>query len=130
MKIRRSKSQKVKTQASEIARDDRRLHELAQNALKKAHQHRDKMPGFWIDLKILIRLIKAWASREYRVIPWKSLITIIGALLYFVNPLDLLPDFLLFGFIDDAIVIAKVLSSLKEDLGNFLLWEKTIEIES
>lgn len=126
MKSKRAKS--LHEKAREIAQDDKKLHKLAQEALHKAHRHREKIPGFWIDLKVLVRLVKAWARREYRVMPWKSLLAIVGAILYFLNPFDLVPDFLLFGFLDDAFVIAKVIGALKGDLDRFLAWEKTIEV--
>lgn len=125
--IKRNKP-KSKSQTERISHNDKRLQNLANQALRKADQHKDKLSGVWVDLKVLIRLLKAWSNRKYRVVPWKSILTVTAALLYFMNPFDLIPDFLLFGFLDDALVIAKVLSSLKEDLAQFIIWEKTIEV--
>src|SRR5687767_11133995 len=43
---------------------------------------------------VLGRIIKAYALGHYREIPWKSLLIVIAAVIYFVNPIDLLPDLL------------------------------------
>ena len=49
---------------------------------------------------------------------------IVGALGYFICPLDAIPDFLpVIGFLDDAAVLAWVVSRVRRDLDEFLAWE-------
>ena len=68
----------------------------------------------------LIRLIKSYASGDYRDISKKNAILVIAGLLYFVSPLDLIPDALPFvGYLDDITVIGFVLSSLGDELLKF-----------
>ena len=67
-------------------------------------------------------MVQAWFKGDYRAVPWKSLTGAIAALLYFVNPLDLLPDVILFGLVDDALVVGFVLSSCKSDIDAFARW--------
>ena len=46
-----------------------------------------------------------------------------GTLLYFVAPLDLLPDFLpAVGYIDDFAVIAFAVNAVREEIERFRLW--------
>lgn len=46
----------------------------------------------------------------------------VGALLYFINPLDAVPDFIPFaGFADDAAVIAAAVTFLRNELKNYLI---------
>jgi uncharacterized membrane protein YkvA (DUF1232 family) len=79
----------------------------------------------------LFRMIKAYGQGDYRKIPWKTLVTGVGAILYFLNPLDLVPDFLFgIGLVDDATVLAFCLGALKGDLDAFKRWEDTKEEES
>ena len=53
--------------------------------------------------------------------PWTSLLSLIGALLYFVMPLDLLPDFAVaIGLLDDAAILGWVLGSVSEDIDRFV----------
>ena len=47
-----------------------------------------------------------------------------AALIYFLNPFDLIPDFLpTLGLVDDATLVALVVASISEDLARFREWE-------
>ena len=71
-----------------------------------------------------LRLLRAYATGQYRDITWGSLISIIASVIYFVMPIDLVPDFLLaFGFIDDAALLGWIIGSVKSDIENFIEWE-------
>ena len=73
-----------------------------------------------------LRLLRAYASGAYRQVPAKDLILIVAGLLYFVAPIDVIPDFLIgLGFLDDAAVIAWVVRTLKSVVDDFTRWEAT-----
>ncbi len=75
------------------------------------------------------RLLRAYAQGEYREIPWKSLLLIVAAILYFINPIDVIPDLLpLIGLSDDFAILFMVYKSVAEDIDKFLLWEKSKSI--
>jgi uncharacterized membrane protein YkvA (DUF1232 family) len=77
------------------------------------------------DLKSLKRLISAFHKGSYSTIPWKSLILAVATVIYFVNPLDLIPDFLVGpGFIDDIGILMICLRRIHRDLEEFKKWEK------
>ena len=72
------------------------------------------------------RLVRAYAQGEYREIPWKSLVLIVAAILYFINPIDILPDLMpLVGLTDDFAVLFLVYRSIGNDIEKFLEWEKS-----
>jgi uncharacterized membrane protein YkvA (DUF1232 family) len=76
------------------------------------------------DLATLLRLVRAYFSKEYREMPWETIALAIGAIAYFVSPVDLIPDFIpVAGYVDDAAVIALVIASATNDLHNFREWE-------
>ncbi|WP_456425524.1 YkvA family protein [Rhodocaloribacter sp.] len=76
------------------------------------------------DLRILLRLARAWVRKEYRAIPWPSILYAVAALIYFVNPADVLPDaFFGLGYVDDVAVITAVARAVRADLETFLAWE-------
>jgi len=53
------------------------------------------------------------------------IVSVLGAIIYFVNPLDLIPDFIfLFGYLDDAAIIAFVINMIQNDIKKFIYWEK------
>ena len=41
---------------------------------------------------VLGRMAKAYALGRYRAIPWKAMLILLAAVIYFINPLDLIPD--------------------------------------
>tara|TARA_B100001013_G_C24302433_1_gene321343 strand:- start:368 stop:538 length:171 start_codon:yes stop_codon:yes gene_type:complete len=48
----------------------------------------------------------------------------LGAVIYFLNPIDLSPDMIPgIGYVDDVSIIAFVLNSIRADLQQFLEWE-------
>ena len=83
------------------------------------------MSGLWDDLTALARLVTAWSRREYTAVPWRSILMAVGALLYFVDPFDAIPDAIPgIGYLDDASVVALVAGALKTDIERFIHWER------
>ena len=75
---------------------------------------------------VLSRLAGAYATGKYRSIPWKTVMTILAAIIYFLNPIDLIPDFIPgLGLTDDLSVLFWVYNSVSAEINNFLEWEKT-----
>lgn len=75
---------------------------------------------------VLGRLIKAYALGQYRDVPWKTILLIVAAVIYFVNPLDLVPDIIpLTGLTDDFAVLLWVYNSVSNEVEKFREWEKT-----
>jgi uncharacterized membrane protein YkvA (DUF1232 family) len=78
-------------------------------------------------MSVLSRLTSAYVSGRYREIPWKTVVTILAAIIYFLNPLDLIPDFIpIMGLTDDFGVLVWVYNSIQGEIDKFLTWEKSI----
>lgn len=69
-------------------------------------------------------MVRAYVKGEYRDLSAETLVLIVAALLYLVSPLDLIPDMLPGGFVDDAAVIAFVISMVRDELEGFRRWEE------
>lgn len=77
-------------------------------------------------LKLFIRMVKMHFSGKYTAFSTKSILVMIAGLIYFVTPLDLIPDFIpALGFTDDITVIFFIYRSLKTDIEHFSEWEKS-----
>lgn len=75
-------------------------------------------------VSILARMMKAYALGKYRSLPIKSLVVVVAAILYFMNPLDLIPDWIPgLGMADDFTILAWVYQSLASEVEKFLQWE-------
>ncbi len=125
-KVENSSSFKTaKDAASEYANNPKKLNALLDRAVEKAHSSKERLAETWESLLASFRLLRAYATGQYRDIPWASLLSIVAAVIYFVMPLDLIPDFILaLGLIDDAALLGWILSSLKGDIDHYLEWEK------
>lgn len=74
--------------------------------------------------KDVARMVKLSVTGKYPNLPWKSALSIVGALLYFVSPIDVIPDFIPFlGFLDDIFLLTKLFDWVSEDLNDFREWE-------
>lgn len=113
----------AKVRAALLAKDISKVSTLMSRAMRKARNNQGHLKNLWDDLMSLLHLIRAWVGGEYRDIPWKSIVLAIAAVIYFVNPFDIIPDFLPFiGYGDDATVIGFVIASLREDIQRFRAW--------
>lgn len=114
--------------AVRYARNSRSLFQLVKEALDKSGGlSGSNIAAFRDQLGVVTRLLKAYASGEYRQLPWKTLISIVAVLLYFVNPLDIIPDLLpIVGFADDIALVGWLFSSLGSDIEKFRQWEQTV----
>jgi uncharacterized membrane protein YkvA (DUF1232 family) len=73
---------------------------------------------------VLGRMVKAYATGRYRDIPWKSMLLVLGMIIYFINPLDLIPDLVpLAGLADDFALLVWVYNSVASEIDKFLAWE-------
>jgi uncharacterized membrane protein YkvA (DUF1232 family) len=121
----RAGARSVLRRAGRLAKDPRRAQRLVDAAAKKSRRREGALAGVWDSLMTLMRLVRAWATGRYRRVPWHSIVLAIAGVLYFVMPLDLVPDWIIgAGLLDDAAVIAWVAKSIKDDLDAFARWEE------
>ena len=111
--------------AEAYARDSNRLRQLVTDAVGKVNViPRGPFAETWPYLMAMIRLLRDYHRAEYRDISETNLHTIIAAILYFVSPFDVIPDWVpVLGHIDDAFVVSLALQSVRADLDTFMAWE-------
>jgi uncharacterized membrane protein YkvA (DUF1232 family) len=116
----------LKDKAFAYLKDPDKLRDLTRQVGSKAEASagRGALAGVFQSLMALVRLLRAYVKGEYRQVPPKSLILIIAGVLYFLMPVDVIPDFFVgLGYIDDAAVLAWVVSTVKSALDDFTRWE-------
>ena len=115
----------AREQAETCAADRPKVSRLLGTAERKAYRERGRIGEIWETLQTLLRLIAAWAHGRYNVVPWRTVVFAVAGVLYFVDPLDLIPDPIPFlGYLDDAGVLALVLRVIRKDIDRFLAWER------
>ena len=98
----------------------------AGNQTHQLDEARGPLAQVWNDLQTSVRLVRAWARRDYTGVGRGSLALMVGALLYFVCPVDAIIDAIPgLGFLDDAAVLAWTLGQVRHELRAFRSWEQS-----
>ena len=102
-----------------------------QQAIEAKANQKGPLRRFIGDIRVMFSMLTDYWKGNYRAVPWKSIAAIAGALLYVLNPLDLIPDLIIgFGFLDDAAILAACLSVVESDLYNYEIWKAQQDIGS
>lgn len=79
------------------------------------------------DVRLLTAMVGDYLGHRYRNIPFWMIGAAVVALLYILNPLDIIPDFIpVLGFVDDAFVVGLCLNLVRKDLRKYAAWKKTV----
>jgi uncharacterized membrane protein YkvA (DUF1232 family) len=114
--------ERVRQAAEELSKENQKIAQLIDSATMKAKKEKQRILDFWGKLQTMIRMVKAYLSGEYTNIPWKTIVFVIAGIIYFLNPMDVVPDVIpTLGYLDDATVIAFIVNAAKEDIEKFRL---------
>ena len=81
---------------------------------------------YWDDIKTSFALIRDWFNGSYDKVPARMIVSLAGALIYLVSPLDLIPDWVpMAGLVDDAAMLAFVFQLSKVDLNAYRKWKRS-----
>lgn len=73
---------------------------------------------------LMFQFLKDVKQKNYPETPWKTLAAMIFTILYIINPLDLVPDFIPFiGYLDDITVFGFALKLINKDLETYENWK-------
>lgn len=99
---------------------------LIRDAYEHMTANASTLGAVWDDLQAVLRLLVAWTRRSYRRVSWASVALLVAALVYFVTPLDVIPDTLgALGLTDDVAVIQTAVETVRDELNRFRRWEST-----
>ncbi len=116
--------------AKTLLQDPVSVENMAKKAQEKLRRHGEKLGDVKQGLGVLIRMLRSWAGGKYKGISAASLVILAGTVLYFLNPFDVIPDFLpLIGYTDDISLIVFAISRLKGEFEKFEEWEQTVDVK-
>jgi uncharacterized membrane protein YkvA (DUF1232 family) len=106
------------------ASDDRDLDIRRVN--ERADDIEDKLPKLrqWMEQgRLMLSLVKDYVTGAYREVPYWAISATALALLYVLNPVDILPDLIPgIGYPDDATVVAFCLKLMERELDKYKTW--------
>ena len=114
---------------STVDEDDLKNAAESADRLKEKIINSKSLSGLFDDLMLLSSLVKDYWKGRYRKIPYKAIAAISFTILYVLNVVDLVPDFIPgLGLLDDATIVGLCLKMVSTDIEQYKLW-KEVDIE-
>lgn len=83
------------------------------------------------DIRLLFRMLRDWHNKEYTLLSGSTIFIVIGAVLYIVSPIDVIPESIpVVGKLDDLSVLAYAIHAVNEELKNYKLWLDTKDMRA
>lgn len=114
-------------QVEGLSRQEHKIRELISGVGNKLRGLKDnpRVQKLIEPIAVFVRMIKAHFGGRHKL-STSTVGLIVLALVYFLSPIDIIPDFLgFFGFADDLSVILAVYAKVKDEIDQFLDWERT-----
>lgn len=116
------------SRAEGVMKSSRRRENLLKAVALKAASNKNSLGDAKEQAVLLAEFVKAWYKKEYRHVSKGTVLSIVAALLYFVSPIDLIPDFLVgIGLVDDIAVLGFAYKRISKDLEKFKAWKTSTQ---
>ncbi len=114
-----------KKEAQWLLTDSKNMDKLVDSAIRKKDINVLELGEYAGNLQILCSMVKDYSSGLYTDIPRGTILGIVGTLVYFVSPIDVIPDVIPgLGKVDDAFVIMYTLRAVQGDLDRYVRWKR------
>ena len=115
----------ITERAKKVSRDDMEDLLGKESTAERLSQKAGFLSQYWEAIKTSFSLIRDWFSGSYDKIPGRMIASLAGALIYFISPVDLIPDWIpMAGFLDDAAILAAVFKLSEADLKFYRRWKR------
>ena len=117
------KNKKWENKAQEYVTDKDKTDELIKEAMEKA-AGKSGFEEIYEKIQLSFELVKDYVSGSYREISKSTIISILGAIIYFVSPIDAIFDAIpVLGFLDDAAILGFVIRQVDSDIRKYRVWK-------
>ncbi len=100
------------------------MHSVREKIMDMRHDGEEKN-AFIENIRMVMRMIQAHFNGTYSSFSTRSILLLIFSLVYFITPVDMIPDIVpVLGFTDDISVLYFVLQSLATDIEKYREWEE------
>ncbi len=115
-----------KKKAKQYIDNPTKIKNLLANAISKAesNKHFAFFNNLWDKIHLLFSLVRDWLSGGYKDISRSAILLILAGLIYFVSPIDIIPDWIVgLGFADDIAFLAMIINQLDKELIKYKSWK-------
>ena len=115
--------QKRFKKAEDLLKDDTRM-EMFLEKIEKKTKWVPFLAQEFKNIPTMVSMVRSYWKGYYTKIPRRTILAIVSALIYFLSPIDIVPDWIpLLGQIDDAIVIATCWNLVNKDVEDYRQWK-------
>ena len=86
--------EEINKRAKNVSRDDMEDLLGKESTAERLSQKAGFLSQYWEDIKTSFSLIRDWFNGSYDKIPGRMIASLAGALIYFISPVDLIPDWI------------------------------------
>lgn len=130
-KAKRSASAKAEVVLKDKEMTTAALHKFKERVVEKKQEinlvgkQNPNLMAYIQEIPTLYYMLQDYIKGNYKEIPFKSILGITAAVLYFICPLDLLPDFIpVLGQLDDIGVLIKAVQLIYSDVMVYKAWKE------
>ena len=114
---------KKQKEAENILKDENKAEEFVRKINKKL-LNIPFVGEYFADVPTLCLMVIDYAKGNYKEVPFATMVGIVVALVYFLSPIDLIPDTIPgFGQLDDAAVILFAVNAAHNDIADYKEWK-------
>ena len=115
---------KNQADAENILKDENKAEEFVRKINKKL-MNIPFVGDYFADVPTLCLMVIDYAKGNYKEVPFATMVGIVVALVYFLSPIDLIPDAIPgFGQLDDAAVILFAVNAAHNDIADYKEWKR------
>lgn len=119
---------KLMDRARETVQSNQKVKSLirdVKNKIDRITKDSEERESFVYQLQVLIRMIRAHFQGKYQAFSMPTIIALVFSLIYFITPVDLIPDFIpALGFTDDISLVYIIFRNFADDISQFKAWEE------
>lgn len=113
-----------RSEAEELLKDPSKVEGLIKKIISKL-ENIPLVGHYFADVPILCYMVSDYVKGRYREVPFATIVGIVVALIYFLSPIDFIPDSIpVIGLIDDAAVILFAVDSAHNDINDYRQWKE------
>lgn len=98
---------------------------LATEKLSNAKQDEKLPQKFLNEILLIVAMIRDHFTGRYKAFSGSTIFMFVLGLVYFITPVDVIPDFIpVLGFTDDIALVLYILKKFREDINEYRDWKE------